>query len=188
MKSTFRQLFKKNHPSDAVPQGYVSLYYDPANGGFVTKDDAGNVSKILMDGGAVLPMDASFNDLDVNNLSAQNLSLLQFNEAIMHHDPVALVTQPIEAESGSIHKAILRASTAVAFTLPAAGGASGVSLTVMVQQPAVTGNGTATFTGVKWPAGSAPTVTAAAGKMDIFRFVCDGSNWYGEVAAQNYTP
>ena len=50
-----------------------------------------------------------------------------------------------------------------------------------------TGNGTATFTSVKWGTAGAPTITAAAGKMDILSFVSDGTNWYGSIA-QGYTP
>ena len=49
-----------------------------------------------------------------------------------------------------------------------------------------TGNFTATFTGVKWPGDAAPTVTTAANKMDMFCFVCDGTNWYGSFV-QNYS-
>ncbi len=50
-----------------------------------------------------------------------------------------------------------------------------------------TGNGTATFTGVKWGTAGAPTITATAGKMDILTFIADGTNWYGSIA-QGYTP
>jgi hypothetical protein len=57
----------------------------------------------------------------------------------------------------------------------------------LLKQAASTGNGTATFTGVKYSAAGTPVVTATAGKMDIFSFVADGANWYGSVA-QGYTP
>jgi hypothetical protein len=50
-----------------------------------------------------------------------------------------------------------------------------------------TGSRTATFTGVKYNSIGTPTVTATAGKMDIFSFVADGTNWYGSVS-QGYTP
>ena len=50
-----------------------------------------------------------------------------------------------------------------------------------------TGSGsfTASFTGVKWPNGVAPTVTTTASRFDIFCFFSDGTNWYGS-AVQNY--
>lgn len=49
------------------------------------------------------------------------------------------------------------------------------------------GSFTAAFTGVKWPGGVTPTLTATASRMDVFTFVSDGTNWYGSVS-QNYTP
>ncbi len=87
--------------------------------------------------------------------------------------------------AGTVITATLTASTATTFTMPTP--AAGKSFTLLLRQPAATGNGTATFTGVKWPAAGAPTITAAAGKMDILTFVADGTNWYGS-AAQGFTP
>jgi hypothetical protein len=53
-----------------------------------------------------------------------------------------------------------------------------------------TGSGgyTVTWSTVKWAGGTAPTLTATASRMDIFSFFSDGTNWYGVVAGQNYTP
>lgn len=49
-----------------------------------------------------------------------------------------------------------------------------------------TGNAayTATFTSVKWPSNTAPTITAGSGttKWDILTFISDGTNWYGNYA------
>ncbi len=41
---------------------------------------------------------------------------------------------------------------------------------------------------VKWPAGSAPTLTTTNGKVDILTFVTNdgGTTWYGFVGGQNY--
>jgi hypothetical protein len=64
---------------------------------------------------------------------------------------------------------------------------AGKSFVLLLKQAASTGNGTATFTGVKWNVAGTPTVTATAGKMDIFTFVADGTNWYGSYS-QGYTP
>ena len=87
--------------------------------------------------------------------------------------------------SGTVQTATLTASTACTFTMPTA--TAGKSFILLLKQAASTGNGTATFTGVKYSATGTPTVTAAAGKMDIFSFVADGTNWYGNVI-QGYTP
>jgi len=63
--------------------------------------------------------------------------------------------------------------------------ANGKSFVVRLRTGA--GSFTATFTGVKWPAGTAPTITVTAARMDRFAFEADASNWYGS-GVQNYTP
>ena len=87
--------------------------------------------------------------------------------------------------SGTVQTATLTASTACTFTMPTA--TAGKSFVLLLKQAAATGNGTATFTGVKFGTAGAPTITAAAGKMDILTFIADGTNWYGSIA-QGYTP
>lgn len=87
--------------------------------------------------------------------------------------------------SGTVQTATLTASTACTFTMPTA--TAGKSFILLLKQAASTGNGTATFTGVKYGSAGTPTMTATAGKMDIFSFVADGTNWYGNVT-QGYTP
>ena len=74
---------------------------------------------------------------------------------------------------------------ACTFTMPTA--TAGKSFVLLLKQAAATGNGTATFTSVKWGSAGAPTITATAGKMDILTFIADGTNWYGSIA-QGYTP
>ena len=51
-----------------------------------------------------------------------------------------------------------------------------------------TGSFTVTWSTVKWPGGTAPTITSTASKQDIFSFFSDGTNWYGTTVGQNYTP
>ena len=87
--------------------------------------------------------------------------------------------------NGTVQTATLTASTACTFTMPTA--TAGKSFVLLLKQAASTGNGTATFTGVKWGTAGAPTITATAGKMDILTFIADGTNWYGSIA-QGYTP
>jgi len=93
-------------------------------------------------------------------------------------------TNTIALTNGTVQTATLTASTACTFTMPTA--TAGKSFVLLLKQAATTGNGTATFTGVKWGTSGAPTITATAGKMDILTFVADGTNWYGS-AAQGYT-
>jgi hypothetical protein len=87
--------------------------------------------------------------------------------------------------NGTVQTATLTASTACTFTMPTA--TAGKSFVLLLKQAASTGNGSATFTGVKWGTSGAPTITATAGKMDILTFIADGTNWYGSIA-QGYTP
>ena len=70
------------------------------------------------------------------------------------------------------------------FTMPTA--TAGKSFILIVVQDG-TGGRTATFTSVKWPSGSAPTITTTATTgRDILSFVSDGTNWYGTYA-QNFS-
>jgi len=87
--------------------------------------------------------------------------------------------------NGTVQIITLTASTACTFTMPTT--TAGKSFVLLLKQPASTGNGTATFTSVKWGTAGAPTITATAGKMDILTFISDGTNWYGSIA-QGYTP
>lgn len=86
--------------------------------------------------------------------------------------------------SGTVMTAILTASTACTFTMPTA--VAGQSFVLLLKQPSSTGNGSATFTSVKWSSLGTPTVTTTAGQMDILTFISDGTSWYGSYA-QGYT-
>ncbi len=66
------------------------------------------------------------------------------------------------------------------FTMPAA--TAGASITLILTQG---GTFTATFTGVLWAGGTAPTITATANKVDVLVFVSNGTSWFG-TAAQNF--
>jgi hypothetical protein len=94
-------------------------------------------------------------------------------------------TNTISLATGTFQTATLTASTACVFTMPAV--TSGASFVLLLKQAATTGNGTATFTSVKWGTAGAPTITATAAKMDILSFMSDGTNWYGSIT-QGYTP
>jgi hypothetical protein len=95
---------------------------------------------------------------------------------------VVTTAATLAISAGTVLTATLTASTACVFTMPAVG--AGKSFTLLLKQAAATGNGTATFTGVKFP--TTPVITAALGKMDILSFVSDGTSWYGS-AVQGYT-
>ena len=81
--------------------------------------------------------------------------------------------------NGTVLTATLTASTPCTFTMPTA--TAGKSFILILTQ-ASSGMTTATFTGVKWPGGTGPTITATASAVDIISFVANGSVWYGNAA------
>ncbi len=64
------------------------------------------------------------------------------------------------------------------FTMPTA--VAGKSFILIVSSGA--GSFTGTFTGVKWPNNSAPSLTTTASRWDILTFVSNGTSWYGNSA------
>jgi hypothetical protein len=88
-------------------------------------------------------------------------------------------TSTLSLTSGTVLTATLTASTPCTFTMPTA--TAGKSFILKLTQ-ASSGMTTATFTSVKWPSGTAPTITATASAVDIISFVSDGTNWYGTAA------
>jgi hypothetical protein len=93
-------------------------------------------------------------------------------------------TATLAITAGTVITATLTSATPCTFTMPAVG--VGKSFAVYLKQPAAGTPTTATFTGVKWPAATVPTITAELGKMDILSFTSDGVNWYGSFI-QNFT-
>ena len=124
------------------------------------------------------------NDASGNVAIGANLTPVSYTETVTAVGTVT-TTSTLSIAAGTVLTATLTASTACVFTMPTA--TAGKSFILLLKQAATTGNGTATFTSVKWNSGGAPTITATAGKMDILTFVADGTNWYGS-ASQGYTP
>ena len=91
-------------------------------------------------------------------------------------------SQTLDISSSTALSARLTAETTTTFTMPPI--APGKAFTLYLRQPP-SGTGTAVFTGVKWQNGVAPLITQLAGRLDIFAFVCDGTNWYGSLV-QNF--
>ena len=120
----------------------------------------------------------------VGNLAVANVTVTNYTESVVAIGTVTS-TNTLALTNGTVQTATLTASTACTFTMPTA--TAGKSFILLLKQAASTGNGTATFTGVKWGTAGAPTITATAGKMDILTFVSDGTNWYGSIA-QGFTP
>lgn len=120
----------------------------------------------------------------MTNKTLTNPTVNNYTEGVVAIGTVSS-SHTLALTNGTVQTATLTASTACTFTMPTA--TAGKSFVLLLKQAASTGNGTATFTGVKWGTAGAPTITATAGKMDILSFVSDGTNWYGSVAA-GFTP
>jgi len=116
--------------------------------------------------------------------TVNNPTITNYVESVVSIGTVT-TSNTLSLTNGTVQTATLTASTACTFTMPTA--TAGKSFILLLKQAATTGNGTATFTGVKFNSVGAPTITATAGKMDILSFVADGTNWYGSYT-QGYTP
>lgn len=120
----------------------------------------------------------------LTNKTLTNPTITNYVETVLANGTVVSAST-LSLTNGTVQTATLTAGTACTFTMPTA--TAGKSFVLLLKQAATTGNGTATFTGVKWNASGAPTITATAGKMDILSFIADGTNWYGSYT-QGYTP
>jgi len=120
----------------------------------------------------------------LTNKTLTNPTVTNYVESVVAIGTVT-TSNTISLTNGTVQTATLTASTACTFTMPTA--TAGKSFVLLLKQAAATGNGTATFTSVKFGSAGAPTITATAGKMDILTFISDGTNWYGSIA-QGYTP
>ena len=114
----------------------------------------------------------------VGNLTLTNGTYTDYTESVVAIGNSS-TTQTIALSNGTVQTVTLTANCT--FTMPAA--VAGKSFLVLIKSGA--GNFTGTFTGVKWPANTAPTITNTASRMDIIAFSSDGTNWYG-TASQNY--
>ena len=120
----------------------------------------------------------------LGNLTTTNITVTDYVESVVAIGSVTS-SSTLALTNGTVQTATLTASTACTFTMPTA--TAGKSFVLLLKQAATTGNGTATFTSVKFDSLGTPTITATAGKMDILTFISDGTNWYGSIA-QGYTP
>ena len=82
-------------------------------------------------------------------------------------------SQTLSLTNGTVQTCTLTGNCT--FTMPTA--TAGKSFILILNTGA--GSFTATFTSVKWPSNTAPTITTTASRWDILTFVADGTNWYG---------
>ncbi len=116
----------------------------------------------------------------ITNGTSTNQTLVNPTEATVNVGASG-ATETLALTSGTFQAVTLTDNCV--FTMPTA--TAGKSLTLKVLSGA--GGFTGTFTAVKWPAATAPTITATAGKFDMLQFKADGTSWIGQVLGQNYT-
>jgi hypothetical protein len=119
---------------------------------------------------------------DTRNVTSNNITLTSYTETAFSANSSTAITLDITA-NGTVQIITLTGSATI--TMPTA--AAGKSFILYLKQDA-TGSRTVTWSTVKWPAGTAPTITATASKQDIFSFFSDGTSWFGTTVGQNYTP
>ncbi len=118
-----------------------------------------------------------------NTTQVATMAAVQAALATSVDDGNSSTADTIDFSAGNVHKSTLTGSCTYTFTAPPTG--SVVILKV------VQGSGpyTVTWPGtVKWPAGTAPTLTTTNGHVDVFTFCWDGTDYFGVVSGQNYTP
>jgi len=113
-----------------------------------------------------------------NAVTIGNGTYTNYTESVVAIGTVT-TTNTLSLSNGTVQTVTLTAANTCTFTMPTA--TAGKSF-ILIVTGASTAN--ATFTGVKWAANTAPTITTT-GNKDILSFISDGTNWYGNYA-QNY--
>ena len=115
----------------------------------------------------------------LGNVTLTNTQVNNYTEGVVAIGNSS-TTQTLALTNGTVQTVTMTGNCT--FTMPTA--TAGKSFLLIINTGA--GSFTGTFTGVKWPANTAPTITTTASRYDIITFVADGSAWFGS-AVQNYT-
>jgi hypothetical protein len=118
---------------------------------------------------------------NVGNLTLINTTVTNYTETPYTANSSTAIT--LALTNGTFQIITLTGNATI--TMPTA--TSGKSFILLLKQDG-TGGRTVTWSTVKWPGGTAPTITSTASRQDIFSFFADGTNWYGVTVSQNYTP
>jgi subtilisin family serine protease len=164
----------------------ISLYYSttastvPTAGNLV----AGELAINTADGKLYFKNSSNVVTLLADSTSASgtliNPTITNYTESVVTIGTVT-TAHTLSLTNGTVQTATLTTAVGCTFTMPTA--TAGKSFILRITQAAL-GLGTATFTGVKWAGGTAPTITATANAVDMLSFVSVGSVWYGS-AIQN---
>lgn len=116
----------------------------------------------------------------LTNKTLTNPTITNYTETTYTANTSTAIT--VDLANGTVQILTLTGSPTI--TMPTA--TAGKSFVILLK----TGSGgySVTWSTVKWAGGTAPTITTTASKMDMLSFFSDGTNWYGTVLGQNYTP
>ena len=137
-----------------------------------------------------LPTGSQLNSADIVSTSATqtltnktltNPTVTNYTETLFTANTSTAIT--VSLANGTVQQLTLTGNATI--TMPTA--TAGKSFIILLKQDA-TGGRSVTWSTVKYPGGTAPTITATASKQDIFSFFADGTNWYGTTIGLNYTP
>ena len=138
---------------------------------------AGTSGQLLQSNGSSAPSFTS----TLGSLTLTNPTVTNYTETPYSANSSTAIT--LALTNGTVQIITLTGNATI--TMPTA--TSGKSFIMFLKQDG-TGSRTVTWSTVKWPGGTAPTITSTASKQDIYSFFSDGTNWYGVTVGQNYTP
>jgi hypothetical protein len=162
---------------DGIRDGTYTMTTPKITGGTIT----GITDLAVADGGTGVSTSTGTTNVVLSNTPTLTTPVITgFTETVVVIGTVG-ASHTFVITTGTVQTATLTGSTPCTFTMPTA--TAGKSFILKLTQSAANMT-TATFTGVKFAGGTAPTITATASAVDIISFIADGTNWYGS-AIQN---
>ena len=133
-----------------------------------------------------IPTYVDVNSQKISEVPAGDFLSTEGNGLAEGHSALTGTTPSISLNTGGSFSLLLSGNTTISFADAPATGSSGFSL--KVTQDAGGSGFTVTWpASVKWPAGTAPVLTATANKSDVFVFTTDdgGASFVGLVAGKD---
>jgi len=162
---------------DGIRDGTYTMTTPKITGGTIT----GITDLAVADGGTGVSTSTGTTNVVLSNTPTLTTPVITgFTETVVVIGTVG-ASHTFVITTGTVQTATLTGSTPCTFTMPTA--TAGKSFILKLTQ-AASGMTTATFTGVKFAGGTAPTITATASAVDLISFIADGTSWFGS-AIQN---
>ena len=162
---------------DGIRDGTYTMTTPKITGGTIT----GITDLAVADGGTGVSTSTGTTNVVLSNTPTLTTPVITgFTETVVVIGTVG-ASHTFVITTGTVQTATLTGSTPCTFTMPTA--TAGKSFILKLTQSAANMT-TATFTGVKFSGGTAPTITATASAVDLISFIADGTSWFGS-AIQN---